>query len=158
MTCDSGILHVGRHYFGVITSFSVKFLTCWKKLTKVITVFCVLMCTLASVHTSIFKSLNWMSWNSKWRFCHWRPLKHHTLYFHTVGNNNMVTMQAYEFWTPYLCFWGFYAVLNFMECLTRDVFLGQTDWITNSVALVHERTIPAKLPPFVGEVSANFCG
>jgi hypothetical protein len=27
-----------------------------------------------------------------------------------------------------------------------------------SVALVHERTIPIKRPPLVGEVSANFCG
>jgi hypothetical protein len=30
--------------------------------------------------------------------------------------------------------------------------------LTNSVALVHEPTIPTKRPPFVGEVSANFCG
>jgi hypothetical protein len=29
---------------------------------------------------------------------------------------------------------------------------------TNSVAWVHERTIPTELPPLVGEVSANFCG
>jgi hypothetical protein len=28
----------------------------------------------------------------------------------------------------------------------------------NSVALVHERTIPTEQPPPVGEVSANFCG
>jgi hypothetical protein len=28
----------------------------------------------------------------------------------------------------------------------------------NSVALVRERTIPTERPPFVGEVSANFCG
>jgi hypothetical protein len=28
----------------------------------------------------------------------------------------------------------------------------------NSVALVREQTIPAKRPPLVGEVSANFCG
>ena len=28
----------------------------------------------------------------------------------------------------------------------------------NSVALVHERTIPTERPPLVGEVSANFCG
>jgi hypothetical protein len=28
----------------------------------------------------------------------------------------------------------------------------------NSVALVHERTIPTERPPPVGEVSANFCG
>jgi hypothetical protein len=26
------------------------------------------------------------------------------------------------------------------------------------VALVHQRTIPTERPPFVGEVSANFCG
>jgi hypothetical protein len=26
------------------------------------------------------------------------------------------------------------------------------------VALVHERTIPTERQPFVGEVSANFCG
>jgi hypothetical protein len=31
-------------------------------------------------------------------------------------------------------------------------------WITNSVALVLELTIPTKRPPLVGEVSANFCG
>jgi hypothetical protein len=30
--------------------------------------------------------------------------------------------------------------------------------ITNSVALVRERTIPNKRPPLVAEVSANFCG
>jgi hypothetical protein len=30
--------------------------------------------------------------------------------------------------------------------------------ITNSVALVSERTIPTERPPLVGEVSANFCG
>jgi hypothetical protein len=29
---------------------------------------------------------------------------------------------------------------------------------TNSVALVHERTIPTERPPLVGEVSGNFCG
>jgi len=29
---------------------------------------------------------------------------------------------------------------------------------TNSVALVHTRTIPTERPPPVGEVSANFCG
>jgi hypothetical protein len=29
--------------------------------------------------------------------------------------------------------------------------------ITNSVALVRERTIPTERPPLVGEVSANFC-
>jgi hypothetical protein len=28
----------------------------------------------------------------------------------------------------------------------------------NTVALVHERTIPTERPPLVGEVSANFCG
>jgi hypothetical protein len=28
---------------------------------------------------------------------------------------------------------------------------------SNSVALVHEGTIPSERPPFVGEVSANFC-
>jgi hypothetical protein len=28
----------------------------------------------------------------------------------------------------------------------------------NSMALVHERTIPTERPPPVGEVSANFCG
>jgi hypothetical protein len=30
--------------------------------------------------------------------------------------------------------------------------------ITNSMALVRERTIPTERPPTVGEVSANFCG
>jgi hypothetical protein len=30
--------------------------------------------------------------------------------------------------------------------------------LTNSVALVRERTIPTERPPHVGEVSANFCG
>jgi hypothetical protein len=29
---------------------------------------------------------------------------------------------------------------------------------TYSVASVRERTLPTKQPPFVGEVSANFCG
>jgi hypothetical protein len=29
---------------------------------------------------------------------------------------------------------------------------------TNSVVLVHERTIPTGRPQLVGEVSANFCG
>jgi hypothetical protein len=35
---------------------------------------------------------------------------------------------------------------------------GEDQLITNSVALVRERTIPTELPPLVGEVSANFCG
>ena len=30
--------------------------------------------------------------------------------------------------------------------------------LTNSVALVRERTIPTERPPPVGEISANFCG
>ena len=30
--------------------------------------------------------------------------------------------------------------------------------LTNSVALVRERTTPTERPPPVGEVSANFCG
>jgi hypothetical protein len=30
--------------------------------------------------------------------------------------------------------------------------------LTNSVALVRERTIPTERPPLVGEVSAKFCG
>jgi hypothetical protein len=30
--------------------------------------------------------------------------------------------------------------------------------ITNSVALVRERSIPTERPPLVSEVSANFCG
>jgi hypothetical protein len=30
--------------------------------------------------------------------------------------------------------------------------------VTNSVALVRERTIPTERSPLVGEVSANFCG
>jgi hypothetical protein len=30
--------------------------------------------------------------------------------------------------------------------------------LTNSVALVRERTIPTEQPPLVGEVSVNFCG
>jgi hypothetical protein len=33
-----------------------------------------------------------------------------------------------------------------------------TNVLTNSVALVRERTIPTEQPPFVGEVSANFYG
>jgi len=32
------------------------------------------------------------------------------------------------------------------------------DQLSNSVALVRERTIPTERPPPVGEVSANFCG
>jgi hypothetical protein len=31
-------------------------------------------------------------------------------------------------------------------------------YMTNSVALVHERTIPTERAPLVGEVSANFYG
>jgi hypothetical protein len=30
--------------------------------------------------------------------------------------------------------------------------------LTNSVALVRERTIPTERPPLVGEISVNFCG
>jgi hypothetical protein len=30
--------------------------------------------------------------------------------------------------------------------------------VTNSVALVRERTVPTERPPLVGEVSGNFCG
>jgi hypothetical protein len=33
----------------------------------------------------------------------------------------------------------------------------QDPLLTNSVALVRERTIPTERPPLVGEVSANFC-
>jgi hypothetical protein len=28
----------------------------------------------------------------------------------------------------------------------------------NSVALVHERTVPTERPPLVAEIGANFCG
>jgi hypothetical protein len=31
------------------------------------------------------------------------------------------------------------------------------DYLTNSVALVCERTIPTERPPLVGDVSANIC-
>jgi hypothetical protein len=43
----------------------------------------------------------------------------------------------------------------------RSVSLGinarKTNKQTNSVASVCERTIPTEQPPFIGEVSANFC-
>jgi hypothetical protein len=35
---------------------------------------------------------------------------------------------------------------------------GNSSHITNSVALVRERTIPTERPPLVGEDTANFCG
>jgi hypothetical protein len=48
-----------------------------------------------------------------------------------------------------------------MDCQTPymgDQTLAVPLTLTNSVALVRERTIPTELPPLVGEVSANFCG
>jgi hypothetical protein len=33
----------------------------------------------------------------------------------------------------------------------------QAEYTINSVAFVHERTIPTQQPPLVNEVSANFC-
>jgi hypothetical protein len=46
------------------------------------------------------------------------------------------------------------------DCATPAVYThdNQTNKQTNSVASVHERTIPTEQPPFVIEVSANFCG
>jgi hypothetical protein len=41
--------------------------------------------------------------------------------------------------------------------LSYSASLFQNKQTTNSVALFHERTIPAERPPLVGEVSANFC-
>jgi hypothetical protein len=41
------------------------------------------------------------------------------------------------------------ALVNRPENVTRN-------YLTNSVALVRERTIPTERPPLVGEVSANF--
>jgi hypothetical protein len=43
--------------------------------------------------------------------------------------------------------------LSFCRLLNLYVFL----ILTNSVALVRERTIPTERPPLVGEVNANFC-
>jgi hypothetical protein len=40
-------------------------------------------------------------------------------------------------------------VVYVLEYLTKQT--------TNSVALVHKRTIPTERPPLVGEVGANFC-
>jgi hypothetical protein len=45
-------------------------------------------------------------------------------------------------------------ILNKLQTKTVE----QTNELTNSVALVRERTIPTERPPLVGEVSANFCG
>jgi hypothetical protein len=36
--------------------------------------------------------------------------------------------------------------------------ISATNLKLNSVALVRKQTIPTERPPFVGEVSANFCG
>jgi hypothetical protein len=45
------------------------------------------------------------------------------------------------------------------ECLLRNKMTQEPELdITNSVALVRERTIPTERPPLVGEVSANVCG
>jgi hypothetical protein len=48
---------------------------------------------------------------------------------------------------------------------SKLVFLASMMWneipmyeLTNSVALVCERTIPTDRPPFVGKVIDNFCG
>jgi hypothetical protein len=45
--------------------------------------------------------------------------------------------------------------------MLQRLLSSETDYvldIKNSVALVCKRTIPTERPPFVGEVSANFCG
>jgi hypothetical protein len=35
--------------------------------------------------------------------------------------------------------------------------MNMINWLTNSLALVYEQTIPTERPPLVGEVSVNFC-
>jgi hypothetical protein len=47
--------------------------------------------------------------------------------------------------------------LNLMAFACKGCLLRLIALITNSVALVRERTIPTERPPPVGEVSANFC-
>jgi hypothetical protein len=46
-------------------------------------------------------------------------------------------------------------ITNKILCHT-ELRKGYATKLTNSVALVHERTIPTERPPLVGEVSANF--
>jgi hypothetical protein len=45
-------------------------------------------------------------------------------------------------------------VLNLTDLIISEVDNNND----NSVALVLGRTIPAERPPFIGEVSVNFCG
>jgi hypothetical protein len=56
-----------------------------------------------------------------------------------------------------LCHGVLYYILH---VYTEGVFILsiKLQYKLNSVALVHERTIPTKRQPLVGEVSANFCG
>jgi hypothetical protein len=50
-------------------------------------------------------------------------------------------------------------VIGNVQSLTVKVSLkGWRGTKTNSMASVHERTIPTEGPPLVSEVSANFCG
>jgi hypothetical protein len=41
---------------------------------------------------------------------------------------------------------------------SSTLLLASSLMVTDSVALVRERTIPSDTPPLFGEVSANFCG
>jgi hypothetical protein len=59
--------------------------------------------------------------------------------------------------------WVDTSAVGWTEPRTTDWSFHWTRWAglankqTNSVAWVHERTIPTEQPPLVGEVSANFC-
>jgi hypothetical protein len=44
------------------------------------------------------------------------------------------------------------------ECICAPYGSANNQKLTNSVALIRERTMPIERPPLVGEVSANFCG
>jgi hypothetical protein len=49
-----------------------------------------------------------------------------------------------------------YSILG-ATCML-EIYSAGEEYYYNTVALVRKRTIPTERPPFVGEVSANFCG
>jgi hypothetical protein len=63
-------------------------------------------------------------------------------------------------------------LLTLAQTLSLETGTSSIDWVelnrflpedgtkrkTNSVVLIRKRTIPTERPPYVGEVSANFCG
>jgi hypothetical protein len=68
----------------------------------------------------------------------------------------LIFLSASTLFPPFLLSFDF-ASIFLPQCVTLYP-LPTSKWLTNSVALVRERTITTEWPPLVGEVSANFCG